>query len=98
MMTHGNHDAWVDHGEQSVSSRATEDRPVTLVNKSPTQSETNEDGEVMLRQENAVHECDHEDANMPIGDLVDVFLNPFIARAYVTPELTDENFSAVENG
>lgn len=90
METHGNHDAFVDCDDDIVSSRAMEDLPV-VVDKSSTRIGTNEDGqcnEARLRQVNAVHEFDHADADMLIGDRVDVFMNALVARAHETPERT----------
>lgn len=76
-------------------------RPVKVVNNASTRSGTNEDGEgndATFRQENVVHEPDHADADMPIDDLVDVFMNALVARAYETPERTRLNSAAVKDG
>lgn len=48
---------------------------MTVRNNSPTRSGKNEEGEVnftTLRQESAVHESHHADADMLIGNYVDV--------------------------
>lgn len=101
MATHDNHDALVDYDAHSVSSREKEDRPVTIVNKSPTPSGTNEGGEgndATLCQENSVHESDRADANMPMGDRVDLFMTMLVARAYATAGRKYYSSSAVEEG
>lgn len=59
MASHCNHDALVDNGEHSICSREKENRPVTILGKSSTQSGKNEYSdcnEATLRQENEVHE------------------------------------------
>lgn len=85
MATHCNLYALLDYNDHIVALGETKDRPVTVVNKSPKRGRTNEDGEVnddMLRQENVAHESDRADADMPIGDRVDIFKNALVARAY----------------
>lgn len=101
MATHDNHDALVDYDYYNVSSRETEGCALTVVKKSPTRSGTNEDGEgneAKLRQEHAVREPDHADVDMPIGDLIDVFMYTFAGRVYADPEQTDAIWAAVEDG
>lgn len=88
MMNHGNVDELVDYNDHSVSSRKTKNRPMTVVDRPPTRSWTNEDGEDnvhTLRQENEVPESNHADADMPISDRIDVFMNALVAHEYATP-------------
>lgn len=85
MESHGNYGALVYYDDHSVFSRETEDRAVMVENKSPRPSGTNEYGEdndTTLRQENSVHESDHADVDMPIGDYVDVFINAIVMISY----------------
>lgn len=74
---------------------------MTVVNKIPTRSGTNEDGEgndAMLRQENAAHGPDHADPDMPTGNRIDLLMNTLVARAYMTPERRDVSSVDVEDG
>lgn len=93
MATHGEHNPLVDYDDHSSTSQATEDFAVVGGDESPTRSGIEEFGGADNAKSHANDVGDGTartvaDADIPVGDRVDILINALVACAYKNSERT----------